>query len=71
MDDNVSPCNTYRLVDALQRANKDFELMTYPSARHGIGGPHFDRLRLEFIRRTLGGPRDRPGAAPRAAGALP
>jgi dipeptidyl aminopeptidase/acylaminoacyl peptidase len=59
MDDNVSPRNTYRLADALQRAGKDFELMVYPTARHGIGGVHVDRLRVDFIRRTLGGPRDR------------
>jgi dipeptidyl aminopeptidase/acylaminoacyl peptidase len=59
MDDNVSPRNTYRLVEALQRANKDFELMVYPSARHGIGGAHSDRLMVDFIRRTLGGPRER------------
>ena len=30
-----------RLVQALQLANKDFELMIYPSSRHGIGGPHY------------------------------
>jgi dipeptidyl aminopeptidase/acylaminoacyl peptidase len=59
MDNNVSPRNTYRLVEALEQANKDFELMVYPSARHGIGGAHSDRLMIDFIRRTLGGPRDR------------
>ena len=30
-----------RLVEALQDANKDFELMIYPSSRHGIFGPHY------------------------------
>ena len=43
-----------RLVEALQDANKDFELMIYPSSRHGIFGPHYTRLQLDFIRRTLG-----------------
>jgi dipeptidyl aminopeptidase/acylaminoacyl peptidase len=71
MDNNVSPRNTYRLVDALQRANKDFELMVYPSARHGIGGAHSDRLTVEFIRRNLGGPRDRPGAEATQKGLIP
>ncbi len=69
MDNNVSPRNTYRLVQALQQANKDFELMLYPSARHGVGGAHFDRLQLDFIRRTLGGPRDRKSPGEKEAGA--
>ncbi len=58
-DDNVSLRNTYRLVEALQRANVDFELMIYPGSRHGIFSPHYRELRINFIRRTLGGgPRD-------------
>jgi dipeptidyl-peptidase 4 len=55
IDDNVSLRNTMRLVEALEGANKDFELMIYPSSRHGIRGPHYARLQLDFIRRTLGG----------------
>ena len=43
MDDNVSIRNTVRLVDALQRADKDFEMMIYPPSRHGIGGAHYQR----------------------------
>jgi dipeptidyl-peptidase 4 len=58
MDDNVSIRNTMRLVHALQQADKDFELMIYPPARHGIFGPHYQRQMLDFMRR-LGGPRDR------------
>jgi dipeptidyl aminopeptidase/acylaminoacyl peptidase len=57
IDDNVSLRNTMRLVEALQLANKDFELMIYPSSRHGISGPHYNRLQVDFIRRTLGPPR--------------
>ena len=56
IDDNVSVRNTMRLVEALQAANKDFELMIYPGSRHGIFGPHYNRLQIDFIRRTLGGP---------------
>ena len=26
----------------------------YPQSRHGIGGPHYLKLQLEFIRRTMG-----------------
>ncbi len=56
IDDNVSLRNTMRLVEALEDANKDFELMIYPSSRHGIFGAHYTRLQREFIRRTLGKP---------------
>src|SRR5205085_6618111 len=40
MDDNVHMQNSAQFVSALQRANKEFEMMFYPQARHGIGGPH-------------------------------
>jgi dipeptidyl aminopeptidase/acylaminoacyl peptidase len=53
MDDNVHVANTLQLVDELQKANKDFEVMVYPRARHGIFGPHYQRLMNDFMRRTL------------------
>ena len=37
MDDNVPPYNTYLVVDALIKANKDFDLIIFPNARHGYG----------------------------------
>jgi len=37
MDDNVPPYNTYLVVDALVKANKDFDLVIFPNARHGYG----------------------------------
>lgn len=37
MDDNVPPYNTYLVVDALIKANKDFDLIIFPNARHGFG----------------------------------
>jgi dipeptidyl-peptidase-4 len=54
IDDNVHMQNSVQLVDALQKAGKDFELMFYPESRHGIGSPHYNRLQLDFIRRTMG-----------------
>ncbi len=57
IDDNVSVRNTMRLIHALQQANKDFELMIYPASRHGIFSPHYSRLKSEFIKRTIGGPK--------------
>jgi dipeptidyl aminopeptidase/acylaminoacyl peptidase len=53
MDDNVHVQNTLQLARALQRADKDFEMMVYPNSRHGIGGRHYQRLVLDFMRRTL------------------
>ena len=53
MDDNVHAQNTTQLVDALQRADRDFEMMVYPRARHGILSKHHRRLTLEFMQRTL------------------
>jgi dipeptidyl-peptidase-4 len=54
MDDNVHAQNSIQLVDALQSAGKEFELMVYPRSRHGIGSPHYLKLQIEFIRRTMG-----------------
>lgn len=36
MDDNVPPYNTYLVVDALIKANKDFDLLIFPNARHSF-----------------------------------
>lgn len=53
LDDNVHIHNTIQLVQALQNARKDFDLMIYPGARHGIGGAHYRRLQYDFIHRHL------------------
>ena len=44
----------HRVIGALQRAGKEFEMMFYPQDRHGIRGQHYMKLQLEFIRRTMG-----------------
>ena len=36
IDDNVHPGNTYRLMNALIRANKRFDCFIYPGQRHGL-----------------------------------
>jgi dipeptidyl aminopeptidase/acylaminoacyl peptidase len=53
MDDNVHAQNSMQLVQALQRADKPFELMVYPRNRHGIGGKFHERLMIDFMRRAL------------------
>ncbi len=52
-DDNVHIENTLKLVNDLQQADKKFELMIYPKSRHGIGGTHYDRLVINFIKTVL------------------
>ncbi len=53
IDDNVHVENTFKLVNALQEADKQFQLMVYPKSRHGIGGMHYQRLIVDFIRSVL------------------
>ncbi len=53
MDDNVHVQNTVQFIDELQRADKDFEVMFYPRARHGIFGRHYQRLMMQFILKTM------------------
>jgi dipeptidyl aminopeptidase/acylaminoacyl peptidase len=54
MDDNVHIQNTWQLVDELQRAGKDFELMVYPRARHGLGSAG-QRQIVRFIVKQMTG----------------
>ncbi|MFN6400967.1 MAG: prolyl oligopeptidase family serine peptidase [Planctomycetota bacterium] len=54
LDTNVDPASTIQVVDALVRADKDFELLLIPGGGHGIGSsPYCKRRRDEFFRRHL------------------
>jgi dipeptidyl aminopeptidase/acylaminoacyl peptidase len=55
MDDNVPPESTYRFVDALIKANKDFELLVVPGGGHGAGGAYGQRRLQDFFVRHLQG----------------
>jgi len=58
MDDNVPPNNTLLVVDALIKANKDFDLIMIPNARHGYGSASSYMMRRRwdyFVRYLLGG----------------
>ncbi len=57
MDDNVPPYNTYLVVDALISANKDFDMIIYPNARHGYGRDNYymTRRRWDYFVRHLKG----------------
>ncbi len=53
IDDNVHVSNTTQFVYELQRAQKPFQLMLYPKARHSVTNPaqvrHMRALMLNFI----------------------
>ncbi len=53
MDTNVPPESTMRLVDALVKEGKDFEMLVVPNANHGMGGAYGDRRMREFFVRHL------------------
>jgi dipeptidyl-peptidase-4 len=40
IDDNVHPVETMRFVDALMKANKDFDMLFVPNMYHGESGEH-------------------------------
>ncbi|MEO5761506.1 MAG: DPP IV N-terminal domain-containing protein, partial [Vicinamibacteria bacterium] len=57
MDNNVPPQNTYLVMEALIKANKDFDLLLLPSQPHGYGvdGPYVMRRRWDyFVKYLLG-----------------
>jgi dipeptidyl aminopeptidase/acylaminoacyl peptidase len=55
MDDNVPPNNTLLVVDALIKANKDFDLLMVPNAGHSYGAatPYVTRRRWDYFVRYL------------------
>jgi dipeptidyl aminopeptidase/acylaminoacyl peptidase len=61
-DSNVDPASTMQVVDALVRADKDFELLVVPNGEHTVGrstGPvaYGQRREYDFFLRALGGAR--------------
>lgn len=57
MDRNVDPASTFQVVDALIKAEKDFEFIVFPSGGHGAGGSNYGwRRTADFFVRHLGGP---------------
>jgi len=56
LDDNVHPSNTLLVVQALIEAEKDFDLVVFPEARHGFGnGRYFMKKRWDyFVEHLLG-----------------
>lgn len=55
IDDNVDPASTMQVVNALQKANKDFELVVIPGAHHTMGETYGDHKRYDFFVKHLMG----------------
>lgn len=55
MDDNVDPASTMQVVNALIKANKDFELVVIPGAHHTMGEDFGEHKRYDFFVRNLMG----------------
>ena len=56
MDRNVDPASTMQVVDALVRANKDFDLLIMPGVGHGAAETPYGKRRRQdfFVRHLLG-----------------
>ncbi|MEE3371912.1 MAG: prolyl oligopeptidase family serine peptidase [Planctomycetota bacterium] len=56
LDRNVDPASTMQVVDALVKADKDFDLLVIPGAGHGAAGTPYGRRRQRdfFVRHLLG-----------------
>ncbi len=56
LDRNVDPASTMQVVDALIKADKDFDLIVFPGGGHGAGGSSYGtrRRRDFFVRHLLG-----------------
>jgi dipeptidyl aminopeptidase/acylaminoacyl peptidase len=53
LDSNVPPESTLRFVDALVKADKNFDMLFLPGVGHSDGGEYGQRRRLEFFQRCL------------------
>ena len=55
IDDNVHPANTYRMADALIKANKRFDMLVIPGKRHGYADAtnYFFWVRADYFAKHL------------------
>jgi dipeptidyl aminopeptidase/acylaminoacyl peptidase len=55
IDNNVHPANTFRMADALIKANKRFDMFIVPGARHAFGdaSAYVNWLRGDYFSRYL------------------
>ena len=53
LDNNVDPTSTMQFVNALIKANKEFEYVFIPGAKHTSGGEYGERKRRDFFVKHL------------------
>jgi dipeptidyl aminopeptidase/acylaminoacyl peptidase len=53
MDDNVDPSSSYQVVNALIKANKEFEFILIPGAHHTMGENYGEHKRADFFVKNL------------------
>ena len=53
VDDNVHPAGTYRLVNALIKKKKKFDMMVFPGVDHGMGGEYYVNLIHDYFSEHL------------------
>lgn len=55
LDDNVPPYNTLLVIEALAKANKDYDLVIFPNSRHGYGeySLYMTRRRWDYFIKNL------------------
>jgi len=56
LDRNVDPASTMQVVDALIKADRDFDLLVVPGGGHGIGESAYGKRRRRdfFVRHLMG-----------------
>ncbi|MBS1936032.1 MAG: prolyl oligopeptidase family serine peptidase, partial [Bacteroidetes bacterium] len=57
MDNNVPPQNTLLVVEALEKANKDYDLVVFPNSAHGYGSYSYYMMRRRwdyFVKNLFG-----------------
>ncbi len=57
MDDNVPPYNTLLVIEALEKANKDYDLVVFPNSSHGYASYSLYMMRRRwdyFVKNLLG-----------------
>lgn len=53
LDDNVDPSSTYQVVNALEKAGKDFDLVVLPGVHHTLGEQFGEHKRYDFFVKNL------------------
>ena len=54
LDDNVNPSQTFRLIEFLEKANKEYDLVLLPDTDHNCpANPYFLRIRFDYFVKHL------------------